>query len=115
MGAGRTGNLTNESVYANMLSRSYIVRNAACVALPEGVAKMIGHEAATSPDRRLAYLPLYGDSGVGRPGNDGSDGAVAYVSCFGGPEVAVIDLASWQVTGMIEVGQKADGMAWAGH
>ena len=40
--------------------------------LAEGVAKMIGHEAATSPDGRLAYVPLYGDSGVGRPGMDGS-------------------------------------------
>lgn len=40
--------------------------------LPEGVAKMIGHEVATSPDRRFAYIPLYGDSGVGRPGTDGS-------------------------------------------
>jgi YVTN family beta-propeller protein len=43
------------------------------------------------------------------------DGAVAYVSCFGGHEVAVVDLSTWQVTGMIEVGQKADGMAWAGE
>jgi YVTN family beta-propeller protein len=40
--------------------------------LAEGVAKMVGHEVATSPDRRLAYVPLYGDSGVGRPGTDGS-------------------------------------------
>jgi YVTN family beta-propeller protein len=40
--------------------------------LLEGVAKMIGHEVTTSPDGRFAYLPLYGDSGVGRPGTDGS-------------------------------------------
>lgn len=40
-------------------------------ALPENVPKMFGHEVAVSPDRRLAYLPLYGDSGVGRPGTDG--------------------------------------------
>ena len=30
------------------------------------------HEVAASPDGRFAYLPIYGDSGVGRPGSDGS-------------------------------------------
>ena len=29
------------------------------------------HEVAASPDGRFAYLPIYGDSGVGRPGSDG--------------------------------------------
>jgi YVTN family beta-propeller protein len=43
------------------------------------------------------------------------DGKMAYVSCFGGHQVAAVDLATWQVTGMIDVGPKADGMAWAGH
>jgi YVTN family beta-propeller protein len=31
-----------------------------------------GHEVAASPDGRTAYVPIYGDSGVGRPGTDGS-------------------------------------------
>jgi DNA-binding beta-propeller fold protein YncE len=39
--------------------------------LHEGVPKMVGHEVATSPDGRFAYLPLYGDTGVGIPGTDG--------------------------------------------
>ena len=30
------------------------------------------HEVATSPDGRLAYLPIYGNSGVGSPGSNGS-------------------------------------------
>lgn len=30
-----------------------------------------GHEVAASPDGRLAYVPIYGDSGVGKPGTDG--------------------------------------------
>jgi YVTN family beta-propeller protein len=30
-----------------------------------------GHEVAASPDGRTAYVPIYGDSGVGRPGSDG--------------------------------------------
>ena len=31
-----------------------------------------GHEVAASPDGKTAYVPIYGDSGVGRPGTDGS-------------------------------------------
>src|SRR5581483_8374594 len=31
-----------------------------------------GHELAVSPDGRFAYVPIYGNSGVGRPGTDGS-------------------------------------------
>src|SRR5690242_18095203 len=30
-----------------------------------------GHEVIASPDGKLAYVPIYGDSGVGRPGSDG--------------------------------------------
>jgi YVTN family beta-propeller protein len=40
--------------------------------IAEAVPAMVGHEIATSPDGRLAYLPLYGDAGVGRPGSDGN-------------------------------------------
>src|SRR4051794_15100072 len=35
-----------------------------------------GHEVATSPDGKLAYVPIYGDSGVGKPGSNGSTMAV---------------------------------------
>lgn len=30
-----------------------------------------GHEVAASPDGRLAYVPIFGDSGVGKPGTNG--------------------------------------------
>jgi YVTN family beta-propeller protein len=30
-----------------------------------------GHEVIASPDGKTAYVPIYGDSGVGRPGSDG--------------------------------------------
>lgn len=30
-----------------------------------------GHEVAASPDGKLAYVPIYGDSGVGAPGSNG--------------------------------------------
>lgn len=39
------------------------------------------------------------------------DGKVAYVSC--GSKVAAIDLGSWAVTGLIQAGKNADGLAWA--
>jgi DNA-binding beta-propeller fold protein YncE len=38
-------------------------------AVPEGGTT--GHEVAASPDGRAAYVPIYGDSGVGKPGSDG--------------------------------------------
>src|SRR5712664_4907739 len=31
-----------------------------------------GHEVTVSNDGRFAYVPIYGNSGVGRPGTDGS-------------------------------------------
>jgi DNA-binding beta-propeller fold protein YncE len=39
------------------------------------------------------------------------DGNVAYVSC--GSKVAAIDLGTWVVTGLIQAGKDADGLAWA--
>src|SRR5690348_11199847 len=30
-----------------------------------------GHEVAVSPDSHFAYVPIYGNSGVGKPGTDG--------------------------------------------
>ena len=30
-----------------------------------------GHEVAASPDGRRAFVPIYGNSGVGLPGTDG--------------------------------------------
>ncbi len=54
----------------------------------EGVT---GHEVAASPDGKTAYVPIYGDSGVGRPGTDGS-------------KLSVIDLASRKVVRTIDFG-----------
>lgn len=52
-----------------------------------------GHEATVSPDGRFAYVPIYGNSGVGRPGTDGttidvinlSDRKLAYTIDLGKP------------------------------
>ena len=43
-----------------------------------------GHEVAASPDGRLAFVPIYGNSGVGKPGSDGRN-------------IAVIDVASHKI------------------
>jgi YVTN family beta-propeller protein len=50
-----------------------------------------GHEVIASPDGRLAYVPIYGDSGVGKPGSDGRD-------------IVVVHLASHKVVGKVDFG-----------
>ena len=50
-----------------------------------------GHEVAASPDGKIAYVPIYGDSGVGRPGTDGT-------------KISVIDLADRKVVHTIDFG-----------
>jgi YVTN family beta-propeller protein len=57
--------------------------------VPEG--GVTGHEVATSPDGRLAYVPIYGNSGVGHPGTDGR-------------EMVVIDIPSRAVVGKVDFG-----------
>jgi DNA-binding beta-propeller fold protein YncE len=48
-----------------------------------------GHEVAGSPDGRFAVVPVYGNSGVGRPGTDGKN-------------IVVIDLADHKIANNIE-------------
>lgn len=50
-----------------------------------------GHEVAASPDGRTAYVPIYGNSGVGKPGTDGN-------------EMVVIDIASQKVIHRVDFG-----------
>ncbi len=51
-----------------------------------------GHEVVASADGRTAFLPIYGSSGVGKPGIDGH-------------EMLVIDVPSRKVVGRVEFGQ----------
>jgi DNA-binding beta-propeller fold protein YncE len=53
-----------------------------------------GHEVAASPDGRTAYVPIYGDSGVGRPGSDGR--TMDVVDLASRRRVATVDFASPQ-------------------
>src|SRR5207244_9726726 len=50
-----------------------------------------GHELVASPDGGIAYVPIYGDSGVGKPGTDGRN-------------IVVIDIGARKVTGNIDFG-----------
>ncbi|MBV8866616.1 MAG: beta-propeller fold lactonase family protein [Acidobacteriaceae bacterium] len=55
--------------------------------VPEG--GVTGHEVAASPDGRSAFVPIYGNSGVGKPGTDGR-------------KIDVISLETHKVTGNID-------------
>lgn len=57
--------------------------------VPEGGTT--GHEVTASPDGRFAYVPIYGNSGVGNPGTDGTN-------------MVVIDLTSHKVVGNVDFG-----------
>ncbi len=48
-----------------------------------------GHEVAGSADGRLAFVPIYGNAGVGTPGTDGKN-------------IVVVDVAAQKVVGSIE-------------
>ena len=50
-----------------------------------------GHEVIASADGRTAFVPIYGNSGVGQPGTDGSS-------------LVAIDIASRKVTGNVDFG-----------
>jgi DNA-binding beta-propeller fold protein YncE len=60
------------------------------VSVPEG--GVTGHEVATSSDGRFAYVPIYGNSGVGKPGTDGRN-------------MVIIDLAAHKVVGNVDFGK----------
>jgi YVTN family beta-propeller protein len=57
--------------------------------VPEG--GITGHEVAASPDGRTAYVPIYGNSGVGKPGTDGTN-------------MVAIDIATRKLTGNVDFG-----------
>ena len=58
--------------------------------IPEG--GVTGHELTTSRDGKLAYVPIYGNSGVGQAGTDGST-------------IVVIDISARKVIGNLDFGK----------
>jgi YVTN family beta-propeller protein len=61
--------------------------------IAQGIDGVHGHEIAVSPDGKTAYLPIYGSSGVGKPG-------------LSGHEMQVIDLPSRKVVADIDFGHE---------
>jgi YVTN family beta-propeller protein len=59
--------------------------------IAEGTPTMHGHEIATSADGRTAYMPIYGNVGVGKSGLDGR-------------EMLFIDLPSRKIIGNLDFG-----------
>jgi YVTN family beta-propeller protein len=55
------------------------------------VGGVTGHEVAASPDGKTAFVPIYGDAGVGRAGTDGQT-------------MSVIDLPSRKIVGTVDFG-----------
>jgi YVTN family beta-propeller protein len=51
-----------------------------------------GHEVIVSPDGKTAYVPIYGDSGVGKPGTNGTN-------------MVAIDIASRKIAGTLDFGR----------
>lgn len=60
--------------------------------IEENVPGQWVHEVAASPDGRTAFAPVYGNSGVGKPGIDGS-------------KMLVIDIASHKIAGTVDFGR----------
>ena len=60
--------------------------------LAKVVVGVNGHEVAVSPDSRFAYVPIYGNSGVGKPGTDGAT-------------IDVVDLHDHKLVATIELGK----------
>jgi DNA-binding beta-propeller fold protein YncE len=60
--------------------------------LAKVVVAVNGHEVAVSPDSRFAYVPIYGNSGVGKPGTDGTT-------------IDIVDLRDHKLAASIDLGK----------
>lgn len=65
------------------------VANKQTAVVPEN--GVTGHEVIASSDGKTAYVPIYGNSGVGKPGTDGQN-------------VIAIDIASQKIVGNLDFG-----------
>jgi DNA-binding beta-propeller fold protein YncE len=59
--------------------------------IAENTPGVHGHEIVASPDGRIAYMPIYGSSGVGKPGIDGH-------------EMLILDLPSRKIVAHLDFG-----------
>ncbi len=79
--------VVNQKEHALLLVDPHTQRTVATV--PLGIN---GHEVAISPKGDLAYVPIYGDAGVGRAGTDGH-------------EIDIVDLKTRKMVGSIDLGR----------
>jgi YVTN family beta-propeller protein len=86
--SGTEGAVTGWLLVANKASQTLGIvdpaSNRQVAEIPEG--GITGHEVVASPDGKTAYVPIYGNSGVGKPGTDGAN-------------LVAIDLAARKVAG----------------
>jgi len=90
--SGAFAQKSGELLVANQKDRTLSiidVNTAHQIAVPE--ERVTGHEVASSPDGRTAYVPIYGNAGVGHAGTDGT-------------EMLVIDIPSHKVVGTVDFG-----------
>ena len=87
--AASSGLLLATNQYANTLSIIDPASGKEIAVLPE--EHITGHELATSPDGRTVFIPIYGNSGVGKPGTDGH-------------EILAVDIASRRIAHIIDLG-----------
>ena len=84
-----SGLLLATNQFANTLSVIDPVAGREIAVIPE--EHITGHELATSPDGRSVFVPIYGNSGVGKPGTDGR-------------QILVVDLASRRIAHVVDLG-----------
>ena len=87
--APATGILLAANQFARTLSLIDPATGKEIAIIPE--ERITGHEVVASPDGRTAFVPIYGNSGVGKPGTDGQ-------------EILVVDLPSRKIVHVIDLG-----------
>jgi len=90
----RSENTNGLLLVANKGDRTLSIINPATGTTLAAMAEdgITGHEVVASADGRLAYVPIYGNAGVGKPGTDGS-------------LIRVIDLQKQAVVGTVDFGK----------
>lgn len=92
--SARSENSDGLLLVANKGDRTLSIINPATGAQLAAVAEdgVTGHEVVASADGKLAFVPIFGNSGVGKPGTDGS-------------LIRVIDLKKQAVVGSVDFGR----------
>jgi DNA-binding beta-propeller fold protein YncE len=88
-GAAQAQQLLVTNQYAHSLSFIDPATAKAVAVIDE--AGVTGHEVVVSPDGKTAYVPMYGNAGVGKPGTDGST-------------MQLVDVPSRKIVGALDFG-----------